>query len=249
MEKMTDLVYGRHPVLEALQSERSVEKVLLAENINKNSVRQIVERAKEEKIPYQWVPRARIDQLAEGQNHQGVVAQVAPYKYASLDMLFARAAQKQENPFFLILDGIEDPHNLGSILRSADAAGVHGVIIPKRRAAGVTSVAEKTSAGAAQHVPVVRVTNLNRVADELKEQGIWLVGSDGSAEQTYTEVDYSMPVVLVIGSEGSGIHSLLKKKCDFLVKLPMKGKVTSLNASVAAGILMYEVLRSRSVYG
>lgn len=246
---MTDLIYGRHTVLEALRSERSVEKVLLAENISKNSVREIVERAKAEKVPYQWVPRARIDQLAEGKNHQGVAAQVAPYEYASLDTLFKRAEQRKENPFFLLLDGIEDPHNLGSILRSADAAGVHGVVIPKRRATGVTSVAAKTSAGAAQHVPVVRVTNLNRVADELKEQGIWLVGSDGGADKTYTEVDYSMPIALVIGSEGSGIHSLLKKKCDFLVKLPMKGKVTSLNASVAAGILMYEVLRSRMAHG
>lgn len=246
---MNDWIYGRHPVLEALRSERSVEKVLLAENISKNSVREIVELAKAEKVPYQWVPRVRIDQLTEGQNHQGVAAQVAPYKYASLDTLFKRAEQKQEHPFFLLLDGIEDPHNLGSILRSADAAGAHGVVIPKRRATGVTSVVAKTSAGAAQHVPVVRVTNLNRVADELKERGIWLVGSDGSADRSYTEVDYSMPVALVIGNEGSGIHSLLKKKCDFLVKLPMKGKVTSLNASVAAGILMYEVLRSRMAYG
>ncbi|MGI6474027.1 MAG: 23S rRNA (guanosine(2251)-2'-O)-methyltransferase RlmB [Thermoactinomyces vulgaris] len=242
---MIDWIYGKHAVLETLKSGRPVEKILLAKNINKFSVNEIIEHAKKQNVPYQWVPRSRLDQLAEGNNHQGVVAQVAAFEYASLEDLFKRAEQKQEAPFFLLLDSIEDPHNLGSILRSADASGAHGVIIPKRRAAGVTSVVAKTSAGAVQHVPVVRVTNLNRVADELKERGVWLVGSDGSAEQEYTGIDYNMPVAVVIGNEGRGIHSLLKKKCDFLVKLPMRGKVSSLNASVAAGILMYEVMRCR----
>ena len=242
---MIDWIYGKHAVLETLKSGRPVEKILLAKNINKFSVNEIIEHAKKQNVPYQWVPRSRLDQLAEGNNHQGVVAQVAAFEYASLEDLFKRAEQKQEAPFFLLLDSIEDPHNLGSILRSADASGAHGVIIPKRRAAGVTSVVAKTSAGAVQHVPVVRVTNLNRVADELKERGVWLVGSDGSAEQEYTRVDYKMPVAVVIGNEGRGIHTLLKKKCDFLVKLPMRGKVSSLNASVAAGILMYEVMRCR----
>ena len=242
---MIDCIYGKHAVLETLKSGRPVEKILLAKNINKFSVNEIIEHAKKQNVPYQWVPRSRLDQLAEGNNHQGVVAQVAAFEYASLEDLFKRAEQKQEAPFFLLLDSIEDPHNLGSILRSADASGAHGVIIPKRRAAGVTSVVAKTSAGAVQHVPVVRVTNLNRVADELKERGVWLVGSDGSAEQEYTGIDYNMPVAVVIGNEGRGIHTLLKKKCDFLVKLPMRGKVSSLNASVAAGILMYEVMRCR----
>ncbi|KFZ39830.1 MULTISPECIES: 23S rRNA (guanosine(2251)-2'-O)-methyltransferase RlmB [Thermoactinomyces] len=242
---MIDWIYGKHAVLETLKSGRPVEKILLAKNINKFSVNEIIEHAKKQNVPYQWVPRSRLDQLAEGNNHQGVVAQVAAFEYASLEDLFKRAEQKQEAPFFLLLDSIEDPHNLGSILRSADASGAHGVIIPKRRAAGVTSVVAKTSAGAVQHVPVVRVTNLNRVADELKERGVWLVGSDGSAEQEYTGIDYNMPVAVVIGNEGRGIHTLLKKKCDFLVKLPMRGKVSSLNASVAAGILMYEVMRCR----
>jgi 23S rRNA (guanosine2251-2'-O)-methyltransferase len=242
---MIDWIYGKHAVLETLKSGRPVEKILLAKNINKFSVNEIIEHAKKQNVPYQWVPRSRLDQLAEGNNHQGVVAQVAAFEYASLEDLFKRAEQKQEAPFFLLLDSIEDPHNLGSILRSADASGAHGVIIPKRRAAGVTSVVAKTSAGAVQHVPVVRVTNLNRVADELKERGVWLVGSDGSAEQEYTGIDYNMPVAVVIGNEGRGIHTLLKKKCDFLVKLPMSGKVSSLNASVAAGILMYEVMRCR----
>jgi 23S rRNA (guanosine2251-2'-O)-methyltransferase len=232
---MIDWIYGKHAVLETLKSGRPVEKILLAKNINKFSVNEIIEHAKKQNVPYQWVPRSRLDQLAEGNNHQGVVAQVAAFEYASLEDLFKRAEQKQEAPFFLLLDSIEDPHNLGSILRSADASGAHGVIIPKRRAAGVTSVVAKTSAGAVQHVPVVRVTNLNRVADELKERGVWLVGSDGSAEQEYTGIDYNMPVAVVIGNEGRGIHTLLKKKCDFLVKLPMRGKVSSLNASVAAG--------------
>jgi 23S rRNA (guanosine2251-2'-O)-methyltransferase len=208
-----------------------------------------LQKAKEEGIPFQWVPRARLDQLAGGGNHQGVMAQVAAYEYVSVDDLFRRAEERGEAPFFLLLDGIEDPHNLGSILRTADAAGVHGVIIPKRRAAGLTATVAKISAGAIEYVPVARVTNLNRLADELKERGVWLVGSDGQAETAYDEVDYCLPLALVIGSEGQGMSRLMKEKCDFLVRLPMKGKVTSLNASVAAGILMYEVLRGRKAHG
>jgi 23S rRNA (guanosine2251-2'-O)-methyltransferase len=246
---MSDWTLGKHAVLEALRSGRTIEKILFAEGINKNSIQEILDRAKGAKIPFQWVPRARLDQLAEGGNHQGVMAQVAAYRYATLGDLFRRAEEKNEWPFFVLLDGIEDPHNLGSILRSADAAGVHGVIIPKRRAVGLTQVVAKTSAGAIEYIPVARVTNLNRVADELKERGVWLVGSDGAADQLYTQVDYRGPVALVIGSEGQGMSTLLKKKCDFLVKLPMRGQVTSLNASVAAGILMYEVMRGRTAHG
>lgn len=246
---MSDWAFGRHTVLEALRSGREIEKILLAEGINKNSIQEILRKAREKKIPVQWVPRARLDQLAEGNNHQGVLAQVAAYNYATVDDLFRRAEERGEPPFFVLLDGIEDPHNLGSILRSADAAGVHGVIIPKRRAAGLTPVVAKTSAGAIEYVPVARVTNLNRLADELKERGVWLVGSDGAAETLYTEVDYKGPVAVVIGSEGQGMSRLLKEKCDFLARLPMKGKVTSLNASVAAGIFMYEVLRGRTTNG
>ncbi|MGA9173022.1 MAG: 23S rRNA (guanosine(2251)-2'-O)-methyltransferase RlmB [Thermoactinomyces sp.] len=245
---MSDWAFGKHTVLEALRSGREIEKILFAEGVNKNSVKEILNKARERKIPVKWVPRARLDQLAEGKNHQGVIAQVAAYAYSTVDDLFRRAEEKGEPPFFVLLDGIEDPHNLGSILRSADAAGVHGVIIPKRRAAGLTSVVAKTSAGAIEYVPVARVTNLNRLADELKERGVWLVGSDGAAETLYTEVDYHGPIAIIIGSEGQGMSRLLKEKCDFLVRLPMRGKVTSLNASVAAGIFMYEVLRGRTAH-
>jgi 23S rRNA (guanosine2251-2'-O)-methyltransferase len=245
---MSDWIMGKHAVLEALSAGRRVEKLLLAEGTGLRSVQAILDRAREEKVPFQWVPRAKLDRLSEGRNHQGVMAQIAAYRYAPVDELFRRAEEKGEAPFFILLDGIEDPHNLGAILRTADAAGAHGVIIPKRRAVGLTASVAKASAGAIEHVPVAKVSNLNQLADELKERGLWLVGSDGSAEEDYTQVDYTMPVALVIGSEGQGMGRLLKEKCDFLVKLPMMGKVTSLNASVAAGILMYEVLRSRNVH-
>jgi 23S rRNA (guanosine2251-2'-O)-methyltransferase len=242
---MSDWILGRHSVQEALRSGRPIEKILFAEGIQTKNIQELLKQVQEQKIPFQWVPRAKLDQLAGGGNHQGVMAQVAAYGYASVDDLFQRAEERGEPPFFVLLDGIEDPHNLGSILRTADAAGVHGVIIPKRRAVGLTAVVAKTSAGAIEYVPVAKVTNLNRTADELKERGVWLVGSDGGAEQEYSQVDYSVPVALVIGSEGQGMSRLMKKKCDFLVRLPMMGRVTSLNASVAAGLLMYEVLRGR----
>lgn len=246
---MSDWTLGKHGVLEALRSKRPVEKIIMSENIQMRSVQEIWTLAKQRKIPVQKVPRARLDKLSEGENHQGIMALVAAYQYATIEDLFSRASERKESPFFVILDEIEDPHNLGSILRSADAAGVHGVIIPKRRAVGLTQAVAKTSAGAIEYVPVVRVTNLNQLADELKERGLWLVGTDGQAEQMYTDVDYTIPLALVIGNEGKGIHALLKKKCDFLVKIPMKGNVSSLNASVAAGILMYEVLRGRMPHG
>jgi 23S rRNA (guanosine2251-2'-O)-methyltransferase len=240
-------VMGRHSVKEALTSGRSTDKLLVAEGAvkGKGGIGEILRLAQERGIPVSQVPRRRLDQLAEGGNHQGVMAQVASFDYARLEDIFARAESRGEAPFFLLLDGIEDPHNLGSILRTADAAGVHGVIIPKRRAVGLTSTVAKTSAGAIEHVPVVRVTNLNRTADELKEQGVWLIGSDAQAPQSYSQVDYTLPTALVIGNEGKGISRLLKEKCDLLIQLPMKGHVSSLNASVAAALLMYEVLRKR----
>lgn len=205
----------------------------------------LIHKARKRGIPVQQVPRKKLDSLAEGDNHQGVIAQTEPYRYVTLDDLFQRAERRGTPPFFLLLDGIEDPHNLGSILRTADAAGVHGVVIPKRRAVGLTHTVAKTSAGAIEYVPVARVTNLNRVADELKKRGVWLVGSDAAARDSYDEVDYSGPTALVIGNEGKGISRLLKEKCDFLVRLPMKGTVSSLNASVAGALLMYEVVRGR----
>lgn len=246
---MSDWTIGKHGVLEALRSNRPVEKIMVSERLQMRSGHEIWRLAKQRGVPIQKVPRARLDKLSQGGNHQGIMALVASYQYATIDELFKRAKERNEPPFFVILDEIEDPHNLGSILRSADAAGVHGVIIPKRRAVGLNKTVAKTSAGAIEYVPVVRVTNLNRLVDELKDRGLWLVGSDGQAEQMYTEVDYNIPLALVIGNEGRGIHALLKSKCDFIVKLPMKGNVSSLNASVAAGILMYEVMRGRMKHG
>jgi 23S rRNA (guanosine2251-2'-O)-methyltransferase len=242
----TDWIIGRHAVLESLRSGRSIDRVLLAEGVQKKGIKDILKQIEQEKIPYQWVPRVKLDQLSQGGNHQGIMAFVAAYQYRTIEDCLALAEEKKQPPFLLLLDGIEDPHNLGSILRTADAAGVHGVVIPKRRAVGLTSTVAKTSAGAIEYVPVVRVTNLNRLVDDLKKQGIWIVGSDGNADQSYDQVDYDMPVALVIGNEGTGISQLLKKKCDFLVRLPMHGQVSSLNASVAAGILMYEIVRGRN---
>ncbi|MFC4075436.1 23S rRNA (guanosine(2251)-2'-O)-methyltransferase RlmB [Salinithrix halophila] len=238
-------VIGRQAVREALKAERKTEKLLLAEGSGKGPLGDLLSTAKKAGIPVQEVPRKKLDQVAEGENHQGVAALVAAHDYASVNDLFRRAEAKGEPPFFLLLDGIEDPHNLGSILRTADASGVHGVIIPKRRAVGLTSIVAKTSAGAIEHVPVARVTNLNRTAEELKGQGIWLVGSDASSPDRYDAVDYAVPLALIIGNEGKGISRRLRERCDFLVKLPMKGKVSSLNASVAAALFMYEVLRKR----
>lgn len=181
--------------------------------------------------------------------HQGVVAQVALYEYAELDDLYKATEEKNEQPFFLILDELEDPHNLGSIMRTADAVGAHGIVIPKRRAVGLTTTVAKASTGAIEHIPVARVTNLARTLEEMKERGIWVVGTDASAREDYRNMDGNMPLALVIGSEGKGMGRLVKEKCDFLIKLPMAGKVTSLNASVAAGLLMYEVYRKRNPLG
>lgn len=240
-------VMGRQPVREALMAGRQAGKLLVAEGAHKGKggIGPLLELAAERNVPVQTVPRRKLDRLAQGGNHQGVMAQVASYAYAEVEKLFRRAEAQKEAPFLLLLDGIEDPHNLGSILRTADAAGVHGVVIPSRRAVGLTPVVAKTSAGAIEHVPVARVTNLNRFADDLKERGVWLVGTDAAANESFTAVDYDLPVALVIGNEGKGISRLLKQRCDFLVRLPMKGQVPSLNASVAAALLMYEVMRGR----
>lgn len=239
-------ILGKRSVEEALRSGRKIEKIYLAEGLQKRKIEVLLQQAVQKKIPYTRVPRAKLDRLSKGENHQGVIAQVAAYQYRTIEDCFHLANQRKEPPFFLLLDGIEDPHNLGSILRTADAVGVHGVIIPKNRAVGLTAAVAKTSVGAIEYVPVVQETNLNRVADRLKKEGLWLVGSVIDASHHYDSITYDMPLALVIGNENRGISSLMQKKCDFLVKLPMKGHVSSLNASVAAGILMYEVVRGRA---
>jgi len=241
-----EYIVGKNPVIEALKSNRDINKILIAEGSQRASMQQITQLAKEGNVLVQYVPKKKLDQITD-QNHQGVLAYVAAYKYAELDDLFNAAERRNEPPFFLLLDEIEDPHNLGSIMRTADAVGAHGVIIPKRRAVGLTATVAKASTGAIEYIPVVRVTNMARTIDELKERGIWIAGTDAKGKQDYRELDGTLPLGLVIGSEGKGMGRLIKDKCDFLVQLPMAGHVTSLNASVAAALLMYEVFRKRHV--
>lgn len=238
-----EMIAGKNPVLEALRAGREINKVWVAEGVKKTGIQELIELAKEQGVLVQFVPKQKVDKLAE--NHQGIVASVAAYDYAELDDLFAVAKAKNEDPFFMILDELEDPHNLGSIMRTADAIGVHGIIIPKRRAVGLTAVVAKASTGAIEHVPVVRVTNLAQTVDELKDRGVWIAGTDAKGSQDYRKMDATLPLALIIGSEGKGMSRLLKDKCDFLYHLPMIGHVTSLNASVAAALLMYEVYRKR----
>jgi 23S rRNA (guanosine2251-2'-O)-methyltransferase len=248
MNQEQELIAGKNPVIEALKSEREINKIWIAEGSQKGQMQQVIHLAKESRVLVQFVPKQKIDQMTK-EVHQGVVAQVAAYEYADLDDLFQNAQKKNETPFFLILDELEDPHNLGSILRTADAAGVHGIIIPKRRAVGLTATVAKASTGAIEHVPVARVTNLARTIAELKERGIWIFGTDAKGSEDYRKMDAAMPLAIVIGSEGKGISRLIRDNCDFLIHLPMVGHVTSLNASVAASLLIYEVYRKRSPLG
>ena len=243
-----DYIIGKNPVIEALKSERDINKILIAEGSQSGQMQQVIGMAKEANVIVQFVPKKKIDQLADG-NHQGVIAQVAAYEYAEIDDLFAAAEKKNEAPFFLLLDEIEDPHNLGSIMRTADASGAHGIIIPKRRAVGLTATVAKLSTGAIEYIPVARVTNMAQTIDELKERGVWIAGTDASAKQDFRQMDGTLPLGLVIGSEGKGMGRLIRDKCDFLLSLPMVGHVTSLNASVAAALLMYEVHRKRQPLG
>lgn len=235
-------------MIEALKSDRDVNKVLIAEGSQKGQMQQVIGLARERNVMVQFVPKKKIDGMVEG-NHQGVIAQVAAYQYAELDDLFALAEKRNEAPFFILLDEIEDPHNLGSIMRTADAVGAHGIIIPKRRAVGLTATVAKASTGAIEYIPVVRVTNMARTIDDLKERGVWIAGTDAKGKEDFRTFDGTMPLGLVIGSEGKGMGRLIRDKCDFLIRLPMKGKVTSLNASVAASLLMYEVFRKRYPLG
>lgn len=241
-------IIGKNTVFEALQSGRNIDKLYILDNLNPALARKLQGMAKAKGVTIHRVPKKRLDQLKEG-NHQGVAALVAAYEYATLDQLFERAEQANEAPFFLILDELEDPHNLGSILRTADATGVHGVIIPKRRAVGLTSTVAKTSVGAIEHIPVARVTNIAQTIAELKDRNVWVVGTEMEATEDYRNLDGQLPICLVIGNEGKGISRLVKKNCDWTIHLPMKGHVSSLNASVAASLLMYEVFRKRELYG
>ena len=239
-----EFIIGRHPAVMALKSDQEINKVFIQKDLKADIIGQIVKLAKERHLVFSNVPKNKLDQMTNHQNHQGVALAIAAYRYATIDDLFANAEKHDEAPFFLILDELADPHNLGSILRTADAAGVHGLIIPKRRSVGLTSVVAKTSTGAIEHVPVARVTNLVQTANELKERGLWLFGTDMQGTD-YRRWDAKGPVALVIGNEGKGISPLLKKTCDEMLTIPMIGHVQSLNASVAASLLIYQGFNSR----
>lgn len=239
-----EMIAGKNPVLEALRSTRDINKIWIAEGVNKNGIKELLDMASERRIVVQFVPKQKIDNLSS-ENHQGVVASVAAYNYAELDDIFKIAEERGEDPFIMILDELEDPHNLGSIMRTADAVGAHGIIIPKRRSVSLTAVVAKSSTGAIEYIPTVRVNNLSQTVDELKERGVWIAGTDAKGSQDYRRMDATLPLAVIIGSEGKGMSRILKEKCDFLYNLPMVGHVTSLNASVAASLLMYEVYRKR----
>lgn len=244
-DEYIDQVEGRNAVLELLESERDINKILIANGEKHGSIYKIISIAKERKIPITEVDRSKLNKISQTQNHQGVIAIVPPFNYCEVDEILELAEQKNEQPFIIILDGIEDPHNLGSIIRTAETSGVHGIIIPKRRSATVNSTVSKVSAGAVEYMKIARVNNINETIRQLKKQGIWICGTDMETETIYTKQDYRLPIAIVIGSEGFGMSRLVKENCDFLVKIPMKGKINSLNASVSAGIIMYEVVRKR----
>lgn len=239
-----DIIAGRNPVMEAIRSGRSIESILVAKGERSGSVVAIIAKAKQKNIPVKDVDSKKLDFLAKGINHQGIVAQCAVKEYSTLEEIFALAEERGESPFIIVLDKIEDPHNLGAIIRTAECAGAHGVIIPERRSAGLSYTVEKTSAGALEYMPVVRVKNISAVLQKLKDKGIWVYGADMDGEH-YKKVNFDGAVALVIGNEGKGISPLVAKDCDVIVSLPMKGKINSLNASVAAGILMYEIADKR----
>ncbi|MCR1935664.1 23S rRNA (guanosine(2251)-2'-O)-methyltransferase RlmB [Clostridium tepidum] len=240
-----DIIEGRNAVIEALKSNKTIEKIVMAKGELEGSIKIIKSLAKEKGIVINEVDRKKLDSISQTRSHQGVIAFTTPYKYCSVDDIIRYAKEKGEDPFIVILDEIEDPHNFGSILRTAEVCGVHGVIIPKRRNVGVTPTVYKTSAGAAEYMKISKVTNINNVIDKLKEKGIWIYGADMCGNDYCFDANLSGAIALVIGSEGRGISKLTKSKCDVLVKIPMLGKITSLNASVASGILMYEILKQR----
>ena len=240
----TLIIEGRNAVLEAFRSGRPIDKVFILDGCQDGPVRTIVREAKKHDTILNFVGKERLSQLSETGKHQGVIACAAAYEYADIEDMFKLAEKRGEDPFFILLDNIEDPHNLGAIIRTANLAGAHGVIIPKRRAVGLTAVVAKTSAGALNYTPVAKVTNLAKTMEELKERGMWFVCADMGGESMY-KLNLTGSIGLVIGSEGDGVGRLVKEKCDFIAAIPLKGEIDSLNASVAAGVLSYEIVRQR----
>ena len=242
-----DQVEGRNSVLELLEAEKDINKIFVTRGEKQGSINKIIGRAKGKGIVLVEVDKSKLDEMSQTGNHQGVIAIVPPFEYCEVEDILEQAKTKNEQPFILILDGIEDPHNLGAIIRTAETAGVHGVIIPKRRAASVNSTVNKVSAGAVEHMKIARVNNINDTIQFFKDSGLWIIGTDGAAENYYYEQDLTGPIALVIGSEGNGMNRLVSENCDILVKIPMHGKITSLNASVSSGIVTYEIVKQRSV--
>ena len=243
-EENTSLIEGRNAVQEALRSGKTPEKLFVQDGIRDAAIGEILSKCKKAGALISFVDKQRLDQMSETGHHQGVILQCASYAYSQMEDIFALAEKKGEDPFIILLDEIEDPHNLGAIIRTANLSGAHGVIIPKHRAAGITATVVKASAGAINYTPVVKVTNISKTIEELKERGLWFACADMGGEEMY-KCNLTGPIGLVIGNEGSGVSRLVKEKCDYVVSIPMKGDIDSLNASVAAGVLSFEILRQR----
>lgn len=244
-KKYEDQIEGRNSVLELLESEKDINKIFITKGERHGSINKIIAIAKQRKIIIVEKDKRQMEQMAQTQNYQGVIAMVPPFEYCEVEDILDLAKQRKEDAFILILDGIEDPHNLGSIIRTAETAGVHGIIIPKRRAATVNSTVNKVSAGAVEYMKIARVTNISNTIEELKKEGVWICGTDINTNTFYNQQDLKGPLAIVIGNEGTGMSEKVKKNCDFLVKIPMKGKITSLNASVSTGIILYEAVKQR----
>ena len=246
MHVMADVIEGRNPVLEALRSGRSVNRVLLAIDTGRHSaVAEILQLARAGRIPVDYVHRSVIDEASTTSAHQGVIAYAAAKDYVDLEDLLSLSKKRGEPPLYCILDGIEDPHNLGAILRTAEASGIHGVVIRSRRAVGLTAAVAKASAGAVEYVPVARVANIAQTVETLRKNNVWVVGIDLAGEADYTQMDFTAPIAIVIGAEGKGVSDLVRKRCDWIASITMKGRISSLNASVAAALVMYEAFRQR----
>ena len=245
MKEYSDQIEGRNAVLELLESGKDINKIFVEKGEKHGSINKILAKAKERKVIIVEKDKKQMKEMAQVENYQGVIAIVPPFEYCEIEDILEEAKNRNEEPFILILDGIEDPHNLGAIIRTAETAGVHGIVIPKRRAASVNSTVNKVSAGATEHMKIARVNNITETIKFLKKNDVWICGTDMNTKQYYYQENYKIPIAIVIGSEGFGMSRLVKENCDFMVKIPMKGKITSLNASVSAGIIIYEAVKQR----
>ena len=245
MKEYSDQIEGRNAVLELLESGKDINKIFVEKGEKHGSINKILAKAKERKVIIVEKDKKQMKEMAQVENYQGVIAIVPPFEYCEIEDILEEAKNRNEEPFILILDEIEDPHNLGAIIRTAETAGVHGIVIPKRRAASVNSTVNKVSAGATEHMKIARVNNITETIKFLKKNDVWICGTDMNTKQYYYQENYKIPIAIVIGSEGFGISRLVKENCDFMVKIPMKGKITSLNASVSAGIIIYEAVKQR----